>query len=311
MRACLASLPRPVALVCGAGEQNCAAQAGMLDPLLAGGWRPDIVVGSSGGAIAAAAVIADAAAAAEQAGEMWRLIAASKYTNLGWTRIAAAVAGSERTRTIRAWRTILEPVLGETEFAADGSQALVATDLTHGTSLLLDRGSVLDALLMSAAFPVLLPSVDVDGATVIDGGFTAPLPVLEALAMGAQSIVALDTGRSDVRAAPTAPTRWYQVLLASIRHQVAATAAHDTATAAAQVPVMVLSAPEPFTVHWEHVPERIDAGRDAATSQLRALSRRWPDMAEPGVYAVAEDVRSDARLRQVLRSTARSESAGP
>ena len=50
MTGLLSTLPTPVALVLGAGEQNCVAQAGMLMPLLSGGWRPDLVVGSSGGA---------------------------------------------------------------------------------------------------------------------------------------------------------------------------------------------------------------------------------------------------------------------
>ena len=266
----LSTLPTPVALVLGAGEQNCVAQAGMLMPLLSGGWRPDLVVGSSGGAVTAA-VFALAAGTdpggdvPAMAADLWRAIGASKAARPGWSRLAAAAASSASPRVSKAWHAVLDPVFGAT--ALDGSGCiLVATNLSRQTAVPLSTGPIVDALLAAAGHPVLANPVIADGDVIIDGGFVAPVPVLQAIAAGAASLVVADTGR-----------------------------------AAASVPVVVLSCAEPGWVSWDQTDERIEAGRQNAKEQLAALAQRWASITEPGVYTSADEVRLDRRLSAVMR----------
>lgn len=305
MTGLLSTLPTPVALVLGAGEQNCVAQAGMLMPLLSGGWRPDLVVGSSGGAVTAA-VFALAAGTdpggdvPAMAADLWRAIGASKAARPGWSRLAAAAASSASPRVSKAWRAVLDPVFGAT--ALDGSGCiLVATNLSRQTAVPLSTGPIVDALLAAAGHPVLANPVIADGDVIIDGGFVAPVPVLQAIAAGAASLVVADTGRPTHRADPSPARHWYQVTLEAIRHQLDTKASLDTGRAAASVPVVVLSCAEPGWVSWDQTDERIEAGRQNAKEQLAALAQRWASITEPGVYTSADEVRLDRRLSAVMR----------
>ena len=102
-----------------------------------------------------------------------------------------------------------------------------------GPPLTIDTGPVLDAVLMAAAHPVPTNPVLLDnGDVVIDGGFAAPQPVLQALAAGAKSIVVLDTGRPEPHISAVPPARWYRVVLAAVRAQLDSKASLDVAAAA-------------------------------------------------------------------------------
>jgi NTE family protein len=318
MSSLLATLPAPVALVLGAGEQNCVAQAGMLAPLLADGWRPDLVVGSSGGAVTAAVLTVmggiaggagetgaggsgeGGAAIGGAAADLWRAIAASKAARPGWSRLAAAAASSASPRVDKAWRAVFDPVFGTETLDGTGC-TLVATNLSRKAALPLSTGPIVDALLAAAGHPVLANPVIRDGEVIIDGGFVAPVPVLQALSAGAASLVVLDTGRPTLRPAPTPPRHWYQVTLEAIRHQLDTKASLDTERAAASVPVVLLSCAEPGWVSWNQADQRILAGRDNAEAQLSALTKRWSSITEPGVYTSAEEIRLDRRLSAVVR----------
>lgn len=299
----LATLPRPTALVLGAAGQDAPALAGMLVPVLGGGWLPDLVVGTSGGALTAACIMssADAEAAPAMARDVWRQVAASKLVKFGWTRMASAATAREGGRLTRQWREALEPLFGDRTFADDGTQAMVATNLTKGMAQVIDRGTLVSGILASAAFPVVASAVEEDGEVLVDGSFTAPVPVLQALGMGAAAVVALVPGRTGAHVSASAPTRWYDVVLASVRHQMSATSSHDLATAAASVPVVALSCASPLAPHWSDVERTIESGRRASSEQLVALSRRWARIHEPGLYAAGDELRLDRRLGGILR----------
>jgi len=55
--------------------------------------------------------------------------------------------------------------------------AVTAVDLTHGRELVINEGSVKDAVLASIALPGLFPSFQTDGTELVDGGVTNPVPV--------------------------------------------------------------------------------------------------------------------------------------
>lgn len=297
----LGSLPRPVALVTGSGGLNAAAQAGLLAAMA--GWRPDIVIGSSGGALTASClmVTADTTAAASLAAEAWRQVGASGLVQLGWAQVAGAMTGRENSRRTKQWRALFESLFADAWLADDDTQALVATNLSTGQPHVFRNGPLVPALMAAAAFPAVASPGEQDGDILVDGSFGASLPVLQAVGLGAASIVALDTGRAQITGESAVPNRWYDVVMASVRHQVAANATHDVATAAAAVPVVMLSVADPFRVLAGDIDERISEGEAAGRTQLAALTARWVSIREPGVYTAADEVRLDRRLTGVVR----------
>jgi len=301
----IGALPRPVALVCAAAERNGAAQIGLLASLSAGDWRPDLVLGSSSGSLLAAAVIKDSAEAIARATHLWRAVADSKMVPPSWARLATAATSSDGVRLGRSWRTLLTDQLGDTAFEPDGSAALVTTDLSTGAAVLLNQGELVDAILAAAAFPVIAPPVITESDIYVDGSFTAPAPVLQAQQLGAASIVLLSAARPAQLTDPPAPNRWYDVVLAAVRGQVSATASHDIAQAAAEMPIVMLSSPVVPGMDWADIDSRVDDGLQAGTSQLEqiatAMETASTDTYPPGLYAVAAELVCDRRLSEVLR----------
>lgn len=297
----LQTLPRPVALVCGVGERNAPAQAGLLAAVSADGWRPDMVVGSSAGAVCAAAAIARPDDAADVAGEMWQGIVASGLVDPGWTRIAAAMTGNETAKVNKQWRRVLTNFLGDARFGENSRDALVALELPQGAPWLVDQGSLVEAVITSAAFPVFVNPITQGNSTLIDGGFIAPIPVLQAVSRGAASAVVLSTGTAAADAAVIAPTRWYDVVLSAIRSQVGAKGSHDLAEAGLRVPIVIVDAAKPDVIHWADVDARIAAGQEVGSEQLAQLNHVFLDASQPGVYAVAREITGDMRLSGVIR----------
>ncbi len=68
----------------------------------------------------------------------------------------------------------------------------IATDIGSGEMVVLDRGSLADALRASMSIPGVMAPVELDGRLLVDGGLTRNLPVDVARGMGADVIIAVD-----------------------------------------------------------------------------------------------------------------------
>lgn len=68
----------------------------------------------------------------------------------------------------------------------------MATDIEKGESVLLNKGSLAQALLASSAFPSLFAPVELDGRFLIDGGVLNNYPIEEVKNMGADIIIGVD-----------------------------------------------------------------------------------------------------------------------
>lgn len=66
-----------------------------------------------------------------------------------------------------------------------------ATDIQSGKGVVLDRGNVADAVYASSAMYPLVPPIRLNGRWLVDGAFTSPLPVMEAVRRGMDVIVAM------------------------------------------------------------------------------------------------------------------------
>ena len=65
----------------------------------------------------------------------------------------------------------------------------VATDLTTGQPVVLDKGPLVDALRASMSIPALFPPVMIDGRLLVDGGVSNNLPIDVARDMGADIVI--------------------------------------------------------------------------------------------------------------------------
>jgi NTE family protein len=68
----------------------------------------------------------------------------------------------------------------------------IATDMQLGELVVLDSGSLAEAMRASMAVPAVFAPVEIDGRKLADGGVVANLPVGVALDLGAERIIAVD-----------------------------------------------------------------------------------------------------------------------
>ena len=76
----------------------------------------------------------------------------------------------------------------------------IATDLESGEQVVLDRGFLPDAIRASMSIPSVFEPVWLDGRFLVDGGVVNNMPVQEALDMGADFVIAVNSS-SDLRPA--------------------------------------------------------------------------------------------------------------
>lgn len=72
--------------------------------------------------------------------------------------------------------------------------AAVATDIETGTEVILQKGSLVEAIRASSSIPGLFVPVEHDGRFLVDGGLVNPLPVDVVRRLGAEVVIAVDLG---------------------------------------------------------------------------------------------------------------------
>jgi NTE family protein len=75
----------------------------------------------------------------------------------------------------------------------------IGTNIQNGDKVLLNRGSLPDAIRASMAIPSLFTSVELDGKILVDGGLTQNYPIQEARDLGADFIIGVDVGTKSTR----------------------------------------------------------------------------------------------------------------
>lgn len=293
------SLPHPLAFVFSAGAARAAAQVGMLAAVLDAGLVPDLIFGTSTGAINASVFAAHPVSAVDQLVEVWSDIASDSSLTSTWRSAIRGVTGSQSVRTADMLAEHLADPLGTREFRELATPLhLVATDLSTGMPVSLDSGVILDSLMASCAFPVMLPPVTNQGRNLTDGSVSAGIPVAQAITLGAKSIVLFDTGASAVPESATAEIGWYSVMALAFSHLVRGRAAHDLAQVAQTIPVIVISCDQGSPIDLKATPSLIGAGRRIAQDLLAALP---PLITEPGIYGIPIGLEHDEGIEPLLR----------
>lgn len=232
----LRGLPRPVAVVVGAGGVLGAAHVGAGYALEERGFVPDMIVGTSVGALMGAIAAAHPDGSAAWLDDVWTRLRRREVYPIGYPSSRASIFTNSGLRRLVA-RSGLPSRIEElaVPFTA------VAMDLDTGDPALLDHGDLESALLASSAVPGILPPVDRDGRTLVDGGVIAYVPVLAALQAGAASVVVLSTGPEGSPLRPAVPRRRAGAIAARagqllMRHQIE----RDLHEVSRRIPTVVL-----------------------------------------------------------------------
>jgi NTE family protein len=277
------SLPGPVAFVLGGGGSLGAAQVGMLRALQEHGVRPDLVVGTSVGSVNGSLLALDPEKAASRLAVLWE----------GMTRQRVFPGGPlAQLRSLRTNKTYLFPNTGLAGVLAEGLDGCasfedltlpfgaVSVDCVTGEAVNITSGSLIPAILASAAIPGVYPPVRIDDRVLYDGGVLANVPIRQALAMGAKSLVVLDCAFPGHL--PTVPETLAETLLfwatLGMRNQ----AVLEVELASQQAPVLYLPGPPVQAVtplDFSHTAELVEASYAASAAFLTTL-----EIAGAGLY---------------------------
>lgn len=276
-------LPRPVGYVLGGGGSLGAIQVGMLQALGEHDVAPDLVAGTSVGALNGAAVALDPKRAANLLLHQWGRTTRNRVFPGG---LLAQARTLQRTKTHlfpnSGLASVITDFMGETQMFADLTLpfAAVTMDVATARPHVLREGPLLPALLASAAIPGLFPPVDHGGLALYDGGIVANVPMRQAVAMGARSLVVLDCTFPGHLLEP--PDTLAEVLLFTAMVTMRAQAVFDAPLVAADMPVLYLPGPSPQLVSpldFDHTSTLIVGAYESARAFLASVQ-----VTGPGLY---------------------------
>jgi NTE family protein len=264
-----------IGLALGGGAARGLAHVGVLDVLRQEGIPIDLIAGTSAGAVIGAAY-----AWSQNTEQMTR-----DALDANWKKMAPLIdpslpkSGFIKGKKIRD--LIATYVGGNIDFKdLKIPFACVATDIDTGEEVVIDSGSVPEALRATISIPGIFSVVKHKGRYVVDGGLTTPVPVEVVRKMGADFIIAVNvnpdvTGRMgktyhqrvEAHKAPNI----FQVMMQSIYIATYAVGQHAIKNADVVI--------EPDLAHigsgdFNKAPEMIKRGREAAHKALPEIKRR-------------------------------------
>jgi NTE family protein len=187
-----------IALVLGSGGIKCIASIGLLKVLHREQIVPDMIVGSSGGSLFGAVF-----ATGEHPDEIERLVVKmwqkKDFQDIKWFDLIRMffpklLRFSESFGLIRGDR--IERILcnyfqGQTIEQTKIPLKIVATDVFTGEEVILEHGSIAEAVRASISVPMVLQPKKLAEKMLVDGAVSNPLPVNVAIRYGADLIIAM------------------------------------------------------------------------------------------------------------------------
>jgi NTE family protein len=190
-----------IAFVLGGGGVLGAVEVGMLQALMEMGVRPDIVVGTSVGALNGALVAHDPRPeVVVELRAMWQTAFSDRrvYREGPMRQLRRAARTGTHLHSSEGLRSALQRALGDARFEdLPVHFECCAASIERAAEHWFTTGSVVDAVVASAAVPGLLPPAEVNGEHFLDGGIVNSIPVGRAAALGAERLFVLQVGRID------------------------------------------------------------------------------------------------------------------
>jgi len=174
-------------LALGGGGARGAAHIGALLELAEMGIKPDLITGTSAGGL-----LGGLLAAGMLPEEMVVMVEA-----LSVSKVYGLPSDGRSLSTNQKLAALIEEQIGRPTFAdLEIPLAVIAVNLKTHQEVVLDEGDLIDALLATAAFPVLFPPVVINGQPLIDGGLVNNVPFDVARARGAAGVIAISLDNS-------------------------------------------------------------------------------------------------------------------
>jgi NTE family protein len=147
----------------------------------------------------------------------------------------------------------------------------VASDITTAQMVVIDSGSINQAMKASAAVPGIVAAVEIEGKLLVDGGITNNMPIDIVKEMGADIVIAVDIGSPLAKKSELTST-------VSVLNQLATILTNNTSIAQKELltdkDILIRPAIDQLsTTDWSIMPEALKLGELQAKAQLSQLSR--------------------------------------
>jgi NTE family protein len=184
------------AFVFAGGGSFGAVQVGMLDSLARRGVQADMVVGSSVGALNGAYYAGNPTLdGVKRLEAIWRRLHRRDVFPVDWRTMFGFLYRRDFLVASDALRALVENNLSYRNLEdAKIPIYIVATNILTGGTVVLSEGSAAQAIVASAAIPVIFPPVKFSDVYLADGAVSSNTPVKTAVAHGARRLIVLPTG---------------------------------------------------------------------------------------------------------------------
>ncbi|MCB0953964.1 MAG: patatin-like phospholipase family protein [Microthrixaceae bacterium] len=242
----LESLPQPIGFVLGGGGSLGAQQVGMLQALGDLGIHADLVVGTSIGSVNGAVVAADPIGAASRLSHLWLDLDPASVMGKGmFRRIVRLLRGANSIYDTPEVAGVVAEQVGDIDIAdLSLPYGAIVVDVREGVPTRLSSGRLATAIEASTAIPGVFPMVRRNQQLLCDGGLITNVAVMDALEMGAQSLVVLDCMFASHRL--EVPTRLMDTALWTVTTQLRQQVLRDLPLAGEKVPVLYLPGSRPI-----------------------------------------------------------------
>jgi len=147
----------------------------------------------------------------------------------------------------------------------------VASDIATAKMVVLDSGSINEAMKASAAVPGIVAAVEIDGKTLVDGGITNNMPIDVIKAMGADIVIAIDIGSPLAEQSELTST-------VSVLNQLSTILTNNTSlaqkTLLTEKDILLRPAIDKLsTTDWSVMPQALKLGEQEAQAQLHTLMK--------------------------------------
>lgn len=279
----VSSLPRPIGYALGGGGSLGAIQVGMLQALDERGVTPDLVAGTSVGALNGDVVALEPKSAVERLADVWgRMRRQIVFPGGLFTQVRTLRRGKTYLFGNTGLAAIVRDFVGAATTFADLALPFVAVTLDVATARphVIDNGPLLPALLASSAIPGIYPAVTYRSRRLYDGGLVANVPMRQAVALGARSLLVLDCRFPGQALSP--PATLAEVVFYTALVTMSTQAVLEAPLVATEIPVVYLAGPVPRVMSpldFDHTATLIASSYQAACRFLDNL-----DIAGPGLY---------------------------
>jgi len=174
-----------IGLVLGGGAARGFAHIGVIKTLLAKGYTPDIITGTSIGAVIGGCFAAGKLEEVERWGR-----GLTRRSLLGYLDVS--FGGSGLLNGSKLSDKLAEAIGDVTIDELPLRYGAIATEIDTGHEIWITRGRLIDALRASYALPGMFPPVRLAERWLVDGALVNPVPVSVARALGARLVIAVN-----------------------------------------------------------------------------------------------------------------------